>query len=79
MSMPLVTIEGDRVVATSYSRVYVREGDQWIIKRASANRWQFIRETGRWKVVHRLNRPLDGSEASKSVFSAGLTERIRLF
>jgi hypothetical protein len=73
MSMPLVAITGDTAVATSYSQVCVRHESQWIIERASANRWEFIRVPGGWKVTHRLNRPLDGTDASKAVLAAGLT------
>src|SRR3546814_11381113 len=33
MSMPQITLDGDRAVAINYSRVFIREGDRWIVDR----------------------------------------------
>ena len=61
LSLPVVTVDGDRAIATGYSRVYQRDGDQWRVARASANRWELERRGAGWKVARRINRMLDGS------------------
>lgn len=73
MSLPRVTIDGDRAVATNYSRVYLKSDGPWTVARAAANRWELARDDGgRWRVTRRINRLLDGSEAGRSLLAAGL-------
>jgi hypothetical protein len=71
LSLPHVTIDGDRAVATNHSRVYRREGDRWQVVRLSANRWELVREGPGWKVARRTNRLLDGSSQSRELLAAG--------
>lgn len=67
VGLPLVAIDGDTAVARGYSRVYIHEGGQWRIHRASANRWELRRTPEGWKVVHRVNRLLDGDEGAREL------------
>jgi hypothetical protein len=73
MSMPHVVVDGDTAVATNVSRVYVKDGDQWRVDRASANRWELVRNEERWQVRNRTNRLLDGSEEPRQLLRAHLS------
>lgn len=70
--LPLVHVDGDRAVATSVSRVYVRDGDQWLVERVSANRWEFERTAAGWRATYRVNRLLNGSQEAQELLRSGL-------
>lgn len=72
MSLPLVSVDGDRAVATGYSHLYVHCGDGWKVERASANRWELVRTGAGWRVASRINRLMDGSPAGREVLARGL-------
>ncbi len=72
ISMPLVSVDGDRAVATGYSRVYLRVGDGWKVERASANRWELTRTPAGWKVTSRIARLLDGTPESRGLLAQGV-------
>jgi len=73
LSLPVVTVKGNRATAINYSRVYVKHGDHWRVARMSANHWDLTREDdGQWRVKTRTNRLLDGSEEARAVLSGGL-------
>lgn len=74
LSLPHVTVAGDRAVATGYSQVCVRDGDHWEVRRASANRWELVRTPEGWRVQNRSNHVLDGSEASRDLLRRGVVE-----
>ena len=65
MSLPQVTLAGDRAVAINYSRVFVHRDGQWIVDRAAANRWDLERTPEGWRVLRRVNRLLDGGAAAR--------------
>ena len=67
LGLPSIAIDGDTAVARGYSRVYLHEAGQWRVIRASANRWELRRTSEGWKVVHRVNRLLDGDEAAREL------------
>ena len=69
MSMPQVTLDGDRAVAINYSRVFIREGDRWIVDRTAANRWDLERTAQGWKVRRRINRLANGSAAARALLA----------
>jgi SnoaL-like protein len=75
ISMPHVTIDGDRAVATGYSRVYLNQGDHWRVERAGANRWELVRIAGRWRVSGRKNRLLNGTGEARDLLSSGIDPR----
>ncbi|MFP1645397.1 nuclear transport factor 2 family protein [Pontitalea aquivivens] len=75
MGLPMVTISGDRAIATSYSRVYLYDGDGWRVERASANRWELQRTPEGWRVTNRINRLMDGSPAGREILERGLADR----
>lgn len=69
MSMPQITLDGDRAVAINYSRVFIREGDRWIVDRTAANRWDLERTDAGWKVRRRVNRLANGSAAARALLA----------
>ena len=74
---PLVTVDGDRATATTYSQVYLQGGgagsghEVW---RVSANQWEFRRTADGWRVARRANRVIDGSGESHDILAGGLRE-----
>jgi len=46
LTTPAIDLDGDRALATNHSLVVVKEGDRWVIDRASANRWELERTPG---------------------------------
>lgn len=75
IAMPMVTVDGDRAVATGYSRIYLRDGTAWKVERASANRWELVRTEAGWKVESRINRLLDGSSQGRELLRRAISER----
>lgn len=67
----VVEVEGDRAVATGYSRVYLRRGDGIEVFRVSFNRWEFERRDGEWQIAQRTTRLL-GHEEARKIFAAAL-------
>ena len=63
----VVEVDGDRAVATGYSRVYLRKDDGIGIYRVSFNRWELQRRDGEWLIVRRTTRLL-GHDEAKQVF-----------
>ncbi len=65
-SLPYVTIEGDRAIATCHTMVPMHGDNGFFIGRLSASRMELARQDdGSWKIVHRQNYMLDGNpEAS---------------
>lgn len=70
--LPLVHVVGDEAVATSVSRVYVRDDEQWVVMRVSANRWELVRTDEGWRVSYRVNRLLNGSVEAQELLRSGL-------
>lgn len=69
LSLPLVTLDGDRATAICYSQVLVADGDGWRAARVSANRIDLARGAGGWRITTRETRLLDGSEAARVLLS----------
>lgn len=59
----VVELDGDRAVATGYSRVYQRKGDTFGIYRVSLNRWELARQDDGWQIIRRTTRLLGHAEA----------------
>lgn len=60
-----ICLEGDRATARGHSIVFRRQGNGFIVYRVSANRWILARRVEGWRVTHRTNALLDGSEAAR--------------
>jgi hypothetical protein len=71
MGAPIVTVDGDRAVATGYSRVYRHVDGGFEVWRLAANRWELARTPDGWRVTYRVNRLLDGSEDARDLLRRG--------
>ncbi|WP_395447805.1 nuclear transport factor 2 family protein [Aminobacter sp. UC22_36] len=72
LSMPYISVDGDKAVATGYSRVYLNQDDHWRVERASANRWELARTAAGWRVQNRVNRLLNGQAEARDLLSSGI-------
>jgi hypothetical protein len=83
--LPHVQIDGDRATVTSYLQILtphptaepvevpahgVSKGFR--IHRVGTNRWEFVRQGGRWKIKRRSFRTLDGSEPARDILRQAL-------
>jgi ketosteroid isomerase-like protein len=66
---PHVTVDGDTAVATCYSFVFAHEDGNYKVWRVSSNRWELVREEGRWRIKRRSNRLLNGSEQARAILA----------
>lgn len=64
---PVVTMAADEAEAIGYTFVIRRADDGWFVFRAAINRWHLRRTSAGWRIVERLNRTLDGGEASLAI------------
>lgn len=67
----VVTVDGERAVATAYSRIYKRAGESFGLWRVSFNRFELERRDGRWQIVRRTTRLL-GHDEAKPIFVQAL-------
>lgn len=65
MTLPHVTITGDKAVATCYTELITREDNGYRMRRITANVWDLERGAQRWTIKRRTIRLLDGSEAAR--------------
>lgn len=59
----VVELDGDRAVATAYSRIYRRRGDAIELWRLSFNRFELERRAEGWQIARRTTRLLGHEEA----------------
>jgi uncharacterized protein (TIGR02246 family) len=65
----VIALEGDRAVATGYSRVYLHAPEATLVYRVSFNRWFLARRGDQWLIERRVTRVL-GHEEALSVLRA---------
>jgi SnoaL-like domain len=71
-SAPIVTVDGDRAEAVTYSQVYVHSAQGHHVWRVSANQWEFARTPRGWRVTRRANRVIDGSPEARQILERAL-------
>ncbi len=71
---PHVTIDGDTAVGTCYSFVFAHEDGNYKVWRVSSNRWEMVRESGRWRIKRRTNRLLNGSEQARALLARAVAD-----
>jgi hypothetical protein len=71
---PHVVVNGDTAVATCYSFVFAHENGTYKVWRVSSNRWDLVRESGRWRIKRRTNRLLNGSEEARALLARAVAE-----
>lgn len=59
----VVQVDGDRATARGYSRLYLVQGDEFVLWRLSFNRWFCLRTEGRWRVTRRVTRLVGSAHA----------------
>lgn len=77
LTYPRIVIEGDDDAKGWGYAMNVRwdpEADRFWIARLSANEYTFKRVDGRWRIVERTNRNMDGSDEARGTFR-GSAER----
>jgi uncharacterized protein (TIGR02246 family) len=67
----VVAVDGDRAVATGYSRIYLKTGDEIRLFRLAFNRWELVKQDGRW-LVHRRTTRMVGHAEAQDVLRRGL-------
>ena len=72
----VVELDGDRAVATAYSRIYLRTGDELALWRLSFNCFELERRDGRWQIARRVTRLVGHAEAQQ-IFAQALRPRSR--
>lgn len=76
----VVTVHGDEAVAVCESTLLVKREAGYEVARGGANYFHLHREPeppGRWRIVTRITRRLDGSAHSRSLLVDGIEGRIR--
>lgn len=67
LGVPHVVVDGDRAVATNYSRVFRHTAEGFETWRVAANRWDLVRTPEGWRATYRTNRLIDGSAEARDV------------
>lgn len=73
MTSPHVVVDGDRAVATNYNQLVQWDGETFLSPRVTSNRWELVRQNGRWKIERRVLRLLTGSKESRDLLGRELT------
>ncbi len=73
MTAPHVVIDGDRAVATNHNQLVQWNGETFVSPRITSNRWELVRQNGRWKIERRILRLLTGSKESRELLGRELT------
>ncbi|MGX9791269.1 nuclear transport factor 2 family protein [Mycobacterium sp. MMS18-G62] len=71
----VATVDGDDAVAVCESILVVRSGDGFKVWRAGANHFRLRRIDGRWQIVARTTRTLDGKAQARELLAAGVAGR----
>ncbi|MGH7046588.1 MAG: nuclear transport factor 2 family protein [Stellaceae bacterium] len=83
--LPYVRVTGDTAIAISYLLIVVPDrvgpvfdvpnhgaSRGFHVHRVSANRWEFVRVGGEWKIMRRTLRPLDGTLPAREILRSAL-------
>ena len=66
---PTITVYGDDAVAVCESILVRHNADGFYIWRAGAHRIRLYRTGEGWRIVQRVSRPLDGSDAARALLT----------
>lgn len=76
LNLPVVVVRGDEAAVTCESHTFHQEDGRYVVARVSANRWELIRQDGAWRIKHRVNRLLDGTEQGRELLARGIRESV---
>lgn len=68
----VATVDGDDALAVCESILVVRRGEGFTVSRAGANRFRLRRIEGRWQIVERITRALDGKTEARGLLTGVL-------
>ena len=68
-------VDGDDAVAVCESALLVKSTKGFAVYRAGANHFRLQRRDGRWQIVHRTTRALDGGTDARHLLASGVTGR----
>lgn len=68
----VATVDGDDAVAVCESILLVRRDDGYIAARAGANHFRLRRADGRWRIVERTTRALNGNPEPRNLLARGI-------
>lgn len=68
----VATVDGDDAVAVCESVLFVKGTKGFHVYRAGANHFRLQRKDGRWQIVHRTTRALDGGTEARELLAAGV-------
>lgn len=71
----VVTLAGDDAVAVCESILVLRRGEGFSVSRAGANHFRLQRIDGRWQIVARTTRALDGQAEARDLLATGVAGR----
>jgi len=71
----VVTVDADDAVAVCESIFVTHRGEEFSVWRAGANHFRLRRIDGRWQIVARTTRTLDGKAQARELLSAGVAGR----
>ncbi|KUI40546.1 hypothetical protein AU198_12400 [Mycobacterium sp. GA-1199] len=71
----VVTVDGDDAVAVCESLLVTRHDDGFTVSRAGANHFRLRRGDGRWVIVERRTRQLDGGAEARELLATGVAGR----
>lgn len=70
LSAPSIALDGDAAVSVNHSVLLRKMSDGFEAWRVSANRWELRRTGEGWRVARRINCPLDGGEAGRTLLAS---------
>ncbi|MDD7812799.1 nuclear transport factor 2 family protein [Mycobacterium sp. CSUR Q5927] len=68
----VVTVEVDDAVAVCESLLVVRHEKKYLVARAGVHHFQLRRLDGRWQIIRRICRTLDGDAEARRLLAAGV-------
>jgi hypothetical protein len=70
LTYPHIVVDGDTARGWGYALNirFDKEADRFYVGRMSSNQYTFAKVEGRWRIVERLNRNLDGSDEARENF-----------
>ncbi|KUI17303.1 hypothetical protein AU193_03160 [Mycobacterium sp. GA-1285] len=71
----VVTVDGDAAVAVCESLLVTTHDDGFAVSRAGANHFRLRRSDGRWVIVQRRTRRLDGGDEARELLATGVAGR----
>lgn len=69
----VVSVDGDDAVAVCESALLVHRDGRFLVGRAGANHFRLRRIDGRWQIIARTTRTLDGNAQARQLLSDGVT------